>query len=154
MKIFYILFIFALVVETSIVVLGDRLQREAQEDPAPASGQTDPGNDDANPTVKPTVKTATTPPLTGKNNTSTGGFYNNVFQPNSDVVKRMLYVLLAVTGIVIVYFVFRAARLRSRRSKSKKYGVLTTPGADMEMAPLDQDDEDDDMTVFDVNNTK
>ena len=43
-------------------------------------------------------------------------------------------------------------RLRSKRSKSKKYGVIATSGSDnLEMTPLDQDDDDEDLTVFDVN---
>ncbi|KAI8479685.1 PREDICTED: membrane protein FAM174-like [Branchiostoma belcheri] len=71
---------------------------------------------------------------------------------SSEVVKRMLYVLIGVTALVVLYFIVRAVRLRRRRSKSKKYGVLTT-SADMEMAPLDQDDDDEDMTMFDIKNT-
>ena len=43
-------------------------------------------------------------------------------------------------------------RLRRRRSKSKKYGIITTPASDLEMAPLDQgDDDDEDLTVFEMN---
>ncbi|XP_035666201.1 membrane protein FAM174-like [Branchiostoma floridae] len=71
---------------------------------------------------------------------------------SNEVVKRMLYVLIGVTALVVLYFIVRAVRLRRRRSKSKKYGVLTT-SADMEMAPLDQDDDDEDMTMFDIKNT-
>lgn len=42
-------------------------------------------------------------------------------------------------------------RTRRRKSKTKKYGVITTPASDLEMTPLDQDDDDEDMTVFEVN---
>ena len=37
-----------------------------------------------------------------------------------------------------------------RRSKTKKYGVISTRGTDLEMAPLEEEDEDDDSTLFDV----
>lgn len=70
---------------------------------------------------------------------------------NKDMLLRTLYVLIGVTSIVILYFVFRAWRIRGRRSKSRKYGLITTRGSDLEMAPLDADDEDDDMTVFEMN---
>jgi hypothetical protein len=43
-------------------------------------------------------------------------------------------------------------RLRRRKSKTRKYGVLSTAGQDnMEMTPLDQEEEDEDMTVFELN---
>lgn len=66
---------------------------------------------------------------------------------------RAFYVLLAVSSIVVVYFLMRAWRLRRKRSKSRKYGLITAKGTDLEMAPLDQEDEDDeDMTVYEMNN--
>ena len=37
-----------------------------------------------------------------------------------------------------------------RRSKPKRYGVISTRGTDLEMTPLDQEDDDDDSTLFDV----
>ena len=44
------------------------------------------------------------------------------------------------------------SRIRRRKSKTKKYGVISTPANDLEMAPLDDpDDDDEDMTVFEVN---
>lgn len=40
-------------------------------------------------------------------------------------------------------------RSKRRYNKSRKYGLITTSGADLEMEPLDQDvDEDDEMTMF------
>ena len=114
--------------------------------------------------LKPTAKAdSTTRPnnITKKPNISedcincTKAEDQNLFQHllnNKPMLMRAFYVLLAVTSIVIVYFVMRAWRLRRKRSKSRKYGLITARGTDMEMAPLDQDDdEDDDMTVFDMN---
>lgn len=47
-------------------------------------------------------------------------------------------------------------RLRRKRNKTKKYGLITGRGADYEMAPLDADDDDDDedTTVFEMNRRK
>lgn len=66
------------------------------------------------------------------------------------VIYRSLIVLASVTGIVLVYLFIRWIGLRNR-SKSKKYGLITTlPDDNLEMRPLDgDDDEDEDMTVFD-----
>lgn len=78
----------------------------------------------------------------------------NVFQriwENREMLMRTMYVLFAVTGIVVLYFVVRAFRLHKRRSKSRKYGVITTRG-DLEMEPLGQGgDDEEDYTVFEVN---
>ena len=41
-------------------------------------------------------------------------------------------------------------RLKHKNSKSRKYGLITTQDDHLEMKPLDEDDEEDeDMTVFD-----
>lgn len=88
---------------------------------------------------------------------SDNGFMKSILKrmsDNSAMLFRTMFVLLGVTGIVVVYFVFRAIRLRRRRSKSRKYGVITRGGAggDMEMEPLgDGNDDDEDYTVFEMN---
>jgi len=70
-------------------------------------------------------------------------------------IKRAFYVLIGITGIVVIYFIVRTVKSRRRRSKSKKYGVISMPGNDdLEMAPLDADDDEDDVTVFEVNGHK
>lgn len=79
-------------------------------------------------------------------------FFDNILN-NKPMLMRAFYVLLAVSSIVVVYFLMRAWRLRRKRSKSRKYGLITAKGTDLEMAPLDQEDEDDeDMTVYEMNN--
>ncbi|GFO11782.1 membrane protein fam174-like [Plakobranchus ocellatus] len=56
---------------------------------------------------------------------------------NKAMLLRTLYVSLGVTGIVVCYFVVRAVRLRRRRSKSRKYGIITQHDqGDVEMEPL------------------
>lgn len=41
-------------------------------------------------------------------------------------------------------------RLRRRRSKVRRYGILANR-EDVEMTPLGEEDEDEDATVFDIN---
>ncbi|KAK3610171.1 hypothetical protein CHS0354_038809 [Potamilus streckersoni] len=71
---------------------------------------------------------------------------------NKDMLLRALYVLIAVTTIVIIYFGIKAWRVHRRKSKSRKYGIITK-GADLEMEPLGKgDDDEEDLTVFEINN--
>ncbi|GAB6032388.1 hypothetical protein CHUAL_011027 [Chamberlinius hualienensis] len=72
-----------------------------------------------------------------------------IFKENNGAVLRAFYVVVGVTAIVIVYFVVRSVRLRRKRSKTRKYGI-TGKNLDLEMTPLDQDDEEDDLTVFEA----
>lgn len=73
-------------------------------------------------------------------------------QNNKGILERTLYVLLVITVIVVLYFLVKTIRLRRRKSKTRRYGVLNTNDRDnLEMTPLDQEDEDEDMTVFEVN---
>ncbi|EDO33306.1 predicted protein [Nematostella vectensis] len=68
---------------------------------------------------------------------------------NRELLKRMLYVAVGLSILIAVYFIFKTIQTRRRKSKSKKYGVIHTTG-DLEMQPLDrEDDDEDDMTVFD-----
>ncbi|WAR00246.1 F174B-like protein [Mya arenaria] len=83
------------------------------------------------------------------NSTDDDSFYNKVKQ-NKGMLMRTLFVLMAVTSIVVIYFGVKYWRTRRRRNKSRKYGLITSSGADLEMEPLDrEDDEDEDMTMFD-----
>ncbi|GFR86665.1 membrane protein FAM174-like [Elysia marginata] len=84
------------------------------------------------------------------------GYVNSILSQmseNKGMLWRTLCVSLGVTGIVIIYFVIRAVRLRRRRSKSRKYGIITQHDhGDVEMEPLgDGNDDDDDYTVFEMN---
>lgn len=64
---------------------------------------------------------------------------------------RILTVLLTVTVITVFFFLLKGYSSRKNR-KTKKYGVLATSGTDVELRPLDDDEEEDeDVTVFDAN---
>lgn len=89
------------------------------------------------------------------NGTTTKTIFESI-KDNKDMLMRAFYVLIGVTAIVMIYFGVRAWRLRRKRNKTKKYGLIAGRGADYEMAPLDADDDDDDedTTVFEMNRRK
>ncbi|XP_053767057.1 membrane protein FAM174A isoform X2 [Desmodus rotundus] len=70
------------------------------------------------------------------------------------MTQRALTVLMVVSGVVLVYFVVRTVRMRRRNRKTRRYGVLDTNIENMELTPLEQDDEDDDNTLFDANHPR
>ena len=41
-------------------------------------------------------------------------------------------------------------RIRRRKSRTKRYGVILKNDDNLEMAPLDQQDDDEDMTIFEM----
>lgn len=70
------------------------------------------------------------------------------------MTQRALTVLVVVSAAVLVYFVVRTVRMRRRNRKTRRYGVLDTNIENMELTPLEQDDEDDDNTLFDANHPR
>lgn len=72
-----------------------------------------------------------------------------LFKDNSGLLQRSLYVAIAVSSVVAIYFIVRAVKTRGRR-KAKKYGVIQGTG-ETEFQPLDaaEEEEDEDMTLFD-----
>lgn len=104
-----------------------------------------------------TVNTTAVAPLTSTgNDTVKEKTIMETIKDNKDMLMRAFYVLIGVTAIVVIYFGVRAWRLRRKRNKTKKYGLISGRGADYEMAPLDADDDDDDedTTVFEMNRRK
>ncbi|XP_064901572.1 membrane protein FAM174A isoform X4 [Columba livia] len=70
------------------------------------------------------------------------------------MTQRALSVLLLASAALIVYFVIQTVRLRRRNRKTRRYGVLDTNIENMELTPLEQDDEDDDTTLFVANHPR
>ncbi|CAN0331431.1 unnamed protein product [Bubo scandiacus] len=70
------------------------------------------------------------------------------------MTQRALSVLVVASAALIVYFVIRTVRLRRRNRKTRRYGVLDTNIENMELTPLEQDDGDDDTTVFDASHSR
>ncbi|XP_013384175.1 membrane protein FAM174 [Lingula anatina] len=83
---------------------------------------------------------------------STGYIWKKINE-NRAMLQRAFYVLLGVTFIVIVYFGIKYIRVRKAKNKSRKYGVLATSD-NMEMRPLEQSDEEDDNTLFEMRSNK
>uniref|UniRef100_A0A670Y7T2 Transmembrane protein 157 n=1 Tax=Pseudonaja textilis TaxID=8673 RepID=A0A670Y7T2_PSETE len=73
---------------------------------------------------------------------------------NQPMTQRALSVLVLVSAALIVFFVIRTVRLRRRNRKTRKYGVLDTNIENSELTPLEQDDNDDDNTLFDANHPR
>ncbi|XP_069774432.1 membrane protein FAM174A-like [Narcine bancroftii] len=95
----------------------------------------------------------------GNNNNGTAtkadGGYNTV--PGTEqtmMIQRALCVLVVVTALVVVYFVVRTIRMRKINRKNRKYGILKTNLENMEMRPLDQEDDEEDDTLFDVHHSR
>ncbi|XP_075710956.1 membrane protein FAM174A [Rhinoderma darwinii] len=73
--------------------------------------------------------------------------------PPKPQTQRALAVLVVVSAAVIIYFVIRTIRTRRKNKKTRKYGVLDTNIGNMELTPLEQEEEDDD-TLFDANHPR
>ncbi|XP_006010435.1 membrane protein FAM174 [Latimeria chalumnae] len=74
--------------------------------------------------------------------------------PERPMTQRALCVLVIVSAAVIVYFVIRTVRMRRKNRKTRRYGVLDTNIENMELTPLEQEDDDDDNTLFDANHAR
>ncbi|XP_006902510.1 PREDICTED: membrane protein FAM174A-like [Elephantulus edwardii] len=83
-----------------------------------------------------------------------GGLAVSPNPSDKPMTQRALTVLMVVTGAVLVYFVVRTVRMRRRNRKTRRYGVLDTNIENMELTPLEQDDEDEDNTLFDANHPR
>ncbi|XP_051917110.1 membrane protein FAM174B isoform X2 [Hippocampus zosterae] len=92
-----------------------------------------------------------------------GGGHNNgthaaVGSPTSSIMthlpklKVIVILTCVVTGALITCLLFKVVRSGRRIRKTRKYDIITTPAERVEMAPLnDENDDEDDSTLFDVN---
>ncbi|XP_051893788.1 protein FAM174C isoform X2 [Pristis pectinata] len=65
---------------------------------------------------------------------------------DSSVITRAVAVVLAISGLGLVYLLVRGLRLK--KTQRKKYGLLSSFDDHVEMAPMDTDD--DDTTLFEA----
>ncbi|XP_004432074.2 PREDICTED: membrane protein FAM174B [Ceratotherium simum simum] len=66
-------------------------------------------------------------------------------------LKAAVIVSCAFTALLIACLLLRVFRSGKRLKKTRKYDIITTPAERVEMAPLnEEDDEDEDSTVFDI----
>ncbi|XP_034524788.1 membrane protein FAM174B [Ailuropoda melanoleuca] len=66
-------------------------------------------------------------------------------------LKAAVIVACAFTALLIACLLLRVFRSGKGLKKTRKYDIITTPAERVEMAPLnEEDDEDEDSTVFDI----
>uniref|UniRef100_A0AAQ4RFI2 Family with sequence similarity 174 member B n=1 Tax=Gasterosteus aculeatus aculeatus TaxID=481459 RepID=A0AAQ4RFI2_GASAC len=66
-------------------------------------------------------------------------------------VKTIVICVCVLTAALITCLLVRVVRSGRRMRKTRKYDIMTTPAERVEMAPLNEDDDDeDDSTLFDV----
>eukprot|EP00794_Sanderia_malayensis_P015792 gene15792-17385_t len=95
---------------------------------------------------------------TGVDNRATN-FVNRFMKTDfKQIGLRAVYVIGAVSTVVLAYVFVRAICSRRRKNRTRRYGMLSNESRDhMEMRPLSEhedDDDDDDMTLFDISRRK
>uniref|UniRef100_A0A674NLQ2 Family with sequence similarity 174 member B n=1 Tax=Takifugu rubripes TaxID=31033 RepID=A0A674NLQ2_TAKRU len=66
-------------------------------------------------------------------------------------LKNAVIVVCALTAVLVVCLVIKVVRSGRRIRKTRKYDIITTPAERVEMAPLNEEnDDEDDSTLFDV----
>ncbi|KAK5867437.1 hypothetical protein PBY51_011929 [Eleginops maclovinus] len=67
-------------------------------------------------------------------------------------LKNIVIFICVLTAVLITCLVIKVVRSGRRIRKTRKYDIITTPAERVEMAPLNEenDDEMDDSTLFDV----
>uniref|UniRef100_A0A8C6XRI3 Family with sequence similarity 174 member B n=1 Tax=Naja naja TaxID=35670 RepID=A0A8C6XRI3_NAJNA len=101
------------------------------------------------------VAASTPPPPPSARNHSGGGAQqrNPVLAMLRDLpaLKAAVIGACAASACLMACLLFRVLRSKRRNKKTRKYDIITTPAERVEMAPLnEEDDEDEDATVFDI----
>ncbi|KAL2094077.1 hypothetical protein ACEWY4_011389 [Coilia grayii] len=66
-------------------------------------------------------------------------------------LKNIVIFICVLTTLLITCLVFKVYRSGRKIRKTRKYDIITTPAERVEMAPLNEENEDeDDSTLFDV----
>lgn len=87
-----------------------------------------------------------------KKQVSPSGLNETYSKYASGAALRGLYVFIGLSGVVMLYIAVKLIRLKRKKTHIRKYGLLSNAD-DLEMAPLDADDDDDeDTTLFDAHN--
>ncbi|KAG9489117.1 membrane protein FAM174B [Eleutherodactylus coqui] len=111
--------------------LGSSMHRREQEDP-----------------LSPLAANATLPPP--QRNDTGRATLNNIGQ-YMPTVKSVFIFVFGFSTFLIACLIVKIFRSGKRIRKTRKYDIITTPAERVEMAPLNEDNfEDEDSTVFDV----
>ncbi|KAF1386681.1 hypothetical protein PFLUV_G00097410 [Perca fluviatilis] len=66
-------------------------------------------------------------------------------------LKNIVIFICVLTAVLITCLVIKVVRSGRRIRKTRKYDIITTPAERVEMAPLNEEnDDEDDSTLFDV----
>ncbi|MBN3277864.1 F174B protein, partial [Polyodon spathula] len=88
------------------------------------------------------------------NSTYTFPFGDNISTILRDLptLKNIVFIVCGFTAFLIACLVVKVFRSGRKIRKTRKYDLITTPAERVEMAPLngDNNDEDEDSTLFDV----
>lgn len=98
-----------------------------------------------------TVTASTEPPLVEGGNATIVTRFTNIFKDLS-TIKNVVIAVCGFTAFLIACLMFKIFRSGRRIRKTRKYDIITTPAERVEMAPLNEenDDDEEDSTVFDV----
>ncbi|MEQ2229514.1 hypothetical protein ILYODFUR_019649 [Ilyodon furcidens] len=90
--------------------------------------------------------------LTGKN--ATHGAVGSRISPLMTylpTLKNVVIFICVLTALLITCLVIKVVRTGRKIRKTRKYDIITTPAERVEMAPLNEEnDDEDDSTLFDV----
>ncbi|XP_063169910.1 membrane protein FAM174B [Candoia aspera] len=94
------------------------------------------------------------PPLPPTGNHSRGGAHRSpvlALLHDLPALKAAVIGACAASACLVTCLLFRVCRSSRRIKKPRKYDIITTPAERVEMAPLnEEEDEEEDATVFDI----
>ncbi|KAM3608921.1 uncharacterized protein V6R79_006809 [Siganus canaliculatus] len=106
--------------------------------------------------------TSSSPPSSSSSLISEDGLANNMtdsavgtrissIMTHLPTLKNIVIFICVLTAALITCLVIKVIRSGRRIRKTRKYDIITTPAERVEMAPLNEEnDDDDDSTLFDV----
>ncbi|XP_042797015.1 membrane protein FAM174B [Panthera leo] len=125
-------------------------QPQAERQPRPSTG---PGPGNATRTGSGAAAAAAAGGGGGSSNSSGDALVTRISSLLRDLptLKAAVIVACAFTALLIACLLLRVFRSGKRLKKTRKYDIITTPAERVEMAPLnEEEDEDEDSTVFDI----
>ncbi|KAF6714786.1 Membrane protein FAM174B [Oryzias melastigma] len=89
--------------------------------------------------------------LRGNSTDADVGFRLSPLMAHLPTLKNIVIFICVLTAALITCLVIKVIRSGRRIRKTRKYDIITTPAERVEMAPLNEENEDeDDSTLFDV----
>nr|XP_060611614.1 membrane protein FAM174B [Anolis sagrei ordinatus] len=117
----------------------------------PASSAVPPAPSNATADARPAFSEP--PPAGNRSDSGSGALLSPVSALLRDLpaLKAAVVGACAASAALVACLLFRVLRSARKTKKTRKYDIITTPAERVEMAPLNEDDdEDEDSTVFDI----